>query len=83
MFSLTDETEQTQDTAEDLDNENLHEQIGVRCVRKSRSRACDADANTTEEVARADSETAPEERETYAQRVRERFRAWKGRAPVK
>ena len=43
----TNETEQAHDTAEDLYDENLDEQVGVRSVCEGGGRTCDADGDTT------------------------------------
>ena len=58
----TNETKQTHDTAEHLDNEDLDEQVGVRGICKGGGGAGDADGDTAEEIARADGKTSPEER---------------------
>ena len=43
----TNETEETHDTAEDLYDENLDEQVGVRSVCEGGGRTRDADGDTT------------------------------------
>lgn len=59
----TNQPEQAKDTAEDLYNEDLHEQIGIRSIRERSGRAGDADADTAEQIAHSDSQATPEESE--------------------
>lgn len=60
----TNKTEQTHDTAEDLNDEDLDEQIGVGSICKGCRRTCDAHTDATKEVACANSETPPKQRES-------------------
>ena len=62
---LTNKTKETHDTAEDFDDEDLDEQVGICCVCESSGRACDTHANTTEEVACTNGQTTPEEGVAY------------------
>ena len=59
----TNQAEETKDTAEDFDDEDLDEEIRVRGVRERGRGARDANADTAQEVACADGEATPEERE--------------------
>ena len=56
----TNETEETHDTAEDLDNQDLHEQVRVGSIRKRSGGTCDTNRDTAEEVASTDGEASPE-----------------------
>jgi hypothetical protein len=55
---------QAEDAAKDLDDEDLDEEGRVGRVRQSRGRTGDADRDAAEQVAEADGQTAPEERES-------------------
>lgn len=57
----TNKSKQTHDTTKDFDNENLDEQVRVCGVRKRCGRTCDADRDTTQEVASTDSQSTPEQ----------------------
>ena len=70
MWRPTNETEETHDAAEDFHNEDLHEQVRVGSVRQSGRRAGDADTDTAQEVARANSEASPEKRIAFRQTIR-------------
>jgi hypothetical protein len=59
---LTDQTEEAQDAAEHLHDEDLHEQGRIRGVCQGCSRAGDAHGDTAEQVTDAHRQTAPEER---------------------
>jgi hypothetical protein len=59
---LTDQTEEAQDAAEHLHDEDLHEQGRVRGVCQGCSRAGDAHGDTAEQVTDAHRQPAPEER---------------------
>lgn len=59
----TNEPEQPQDTAKDLDDEDLDEEVWVRGVCECGGCACDTDGDAAEEVADTDGEAAPEDRE--------------------
>lgn len=48
------ETKQTKDRAEDLDDENLDEEGGISSVSERSTTAVDADSNTADEIAHAD-----------------------------
>lgn len=58
---LTDESEQAQDTAKHLDNEDFDEEIRVGGICEGGGRASDTDRDPTEEVAHADSQPSPKE----------------------
>lgn len=51
------DTKQADRAAKDLNNENLHEKAGILGVRQSGSAAHDADADATEKVGKAHSQT--------------------------
>lgn len=61
MWGLTNETEEAHDAAEDLHDEDLHEQVRVGRIRKRGSGASDANTDTAQEVACANGEASPEE----------------------
>ncbi|TNN67505.1 hypothetical protein EYF80_022311 [Liparis tanakae] len=55
-----DDAKQADSAAKDFHNEDLHEEVGVLGVGQSRSAAHDANADATEEVGEADSQTGSE-----------------------
>lgn len=55
-----DDAKQADSAAKDLHNEDLHEEVGVLGVGQSGSAAHDANADATEEVGEADSQTGSE-----------------------
>ena len=80
----TNQTEETHDTAKHLHNENLHEQVRIRSVCERGSRSGNTDRDTAKQVARADGETAPEERVPWVYRLTNALPlCHEGVAPVK
>lgn len=57
------QSEEAQDTAKDLYDEDLDEEVGVGGVGEGGGRTCDADCDAAEEVAEADCDAAPEDGE--------------------
>ena len=70
-MTRTNQTEETHDTTKHLHNENLHEQVRIRSVCERGSRSGNTDRDTAKQVARADSETAPEERVPWVYKLKE------------
>jgi len=60
-----DDAKQADSAAKDLHNEDLHEEVGVLGVGQSGSAAHDANADATEEVGEADSQTGSEHGVTW------------------
>lgn len=61
----TDEPEETQNTAENFDNEDLNKQVGVCRIGESSRGTCDSDTDTTEQIACTYCYTTPEYGEPY------------------
>lgn len=59
-----DETEETQNTAKDLDDQDLDEETRVSGICQCCSRTGNSDRDTTEQVTETDSETSPEQGES-------------------
>jgi hypothetical protein len=58
-----DETEETENGAENLNDKNLDEKSSVGSISQSRAAAIDANADTADEVAHANGDAGPEKRE--------------------
>lgn len=61
-MARTDQTKETQNTAKDLDHEDLDKELRVRSIRDRGVGAGNAHRHTAHQVAEADGEAAPEER---------------------
>ena len=61
----TNETEQAHDTAEDLHDENLHEQVWVGSVCERSGGTGNTNRDTAKKIAYSDSEAAPKQRESW------------------